>query len=218
MGQLTQFLGEIRRVLDRLYGEAAAGLREAFNIACGGGGSAESVGEHSRIALGLRSEVTDMATIAIARFQPVARDLRRLTSYLEAAYDLFRISRYAFEIARLYQLVPRECRRCSESIRVVLGKAEEMLDMAYRALVEEDGGLAEKVSELDASVDEAYVEAVRRLGTVAHLSRCEVAEMLLLRHVERIADHAVYIAAEAYYIATGHRVYPQAPPKPRGSV
>ncbi|RUM46727.1 MAG: hypothetical protein DSY37_04615 [Hyperthermus sp.] len=30
--------------------------------------------------------------------------------------------------------------------------------------------------------------------------------MLVLRHIERIADHAVYIASAAHYIATGRRL------------
>src|SRR5206468_6716519 len=53
----------------------------------------------------LQIEVTDFATELIARYQPVAKDLRMIQSYMDAAYGFSRFGRYAYDIAEVLQTI-----------------------------------------------------------------------------------------------------------------
>ncbi len=81
-----------------------------------------------------------------------------------------------------------------------------MLVRAFDALRREDPDEAKTVLDLDEQVDRMYLRGLDLLQARESLSRCEVAELLVLRHLERIADHAVYIASSAHFIATGRRL------------
>ena len=199
-------LSDIAVMLDKLFDEALAALDKAMRLVSGEERGAGRVMEHSREAGKLRQGIVERSVEAIARFQPMASDLRRITAYMEASYDLFRVSRYALEIARLYERIPRGCPAAAGEASQLREKVEEMLSTAYMALQSEDSSRARSVLALDEEIDRAYIEALDRLSGSESLDRCEVARILLLRHLERIADHAVYIASAAYYVATGERL------------
>ena len=201
-------LSEIAGLLDRLFDEALAALDKAMKLVSGDERDAGGVVEHSREAGRLRQRIVEKSVEALARFQPMASDLRRITAYMEASYDLFRVSRYALEIARLYERMPRGCPSTAGEASRLREKVEEMLSMAYMALQSEDSNRARSVLALDEEIDRAYIEALDSLSGSESLDRCEVARVLLLRHLERIADHAVYIASAACYVATGERLEP----------
>ena len=192
-------LSEIAGLLDRLYGEAVASLEACFE-----GRGPEEVARHSREAERLRRRIQDEAVEFIARFQPVASELRRVTAYVEASYDLFRVTRYALETSRLLSRIPESCRLqdASRAYRV----AREMLGRAYEALRRGDAAEAREVLSLDAEIDRLYLSKLDLLQVEESLTRCEVAELLVVRHLERVADHAVYIASAAHFVATGRRL------------
>ena len=196
-------LGELAGMLDRLYSEASQALEAALD------GGAETVAAHCREAEKLRTGIIERSVEYLARFQPVAIELRRFMAYMEASYDLFRVSRYALETARLLARIPGSC--SLEEARDAAAKAREMLEQAYRALRREDPGLARRVLELDEEIDRMYLHSLDQIVVNETLHRCEVAETLVLRHMERVADHAVYIASAAHYVATGRRLAEGAP-------
>ncbi|MEM4408792.1 MAG: PhoU domain-containing protein, partial [Candidatus Caldarchaeum sp.] len=49
----------------------------------------------------LQDEVSDLAVELIARYQPVASDLRFLRSAMEVAYGFSRFGRYAYDISQI---------------------------------------------------------------------------------------------------------------------
>ena len=55
--------------------------------------------EWSEKLRGLQEEVGDLAIELIARYQPVATDLRFIRSCMEIAYDFSRFGRYSYDIA-----------------------------------------------------------------------------------------------------------------------
>ncbi len=203
MSLVERAVAELAGMLDRLYSESLAAFDAALGFAAGG---SDAVARHAREAERLRASIVDKAVEYLARYQPMARELRRITAYMEASYDLFRVARYALEVARLEARVPGSCGESISQLRGVAETAREMLEAAYRALRREDPGLTEKVLDLDEHVDRAYLRGLDQLAIRDSLSRCEVAALLILRHLERVADHAVYIASSAHYVAKGVRL------------
>jgi len=143
----------------------------------------------------------------LARFQPMASDLRTLISLMEISYGLVRLGRYARNIAQTLVLF-REMRDCD--IQIVVEPAEiteSMVKKALQAVESRDVGLAREVMRMDDRVDGAYESYLteRVLPGLEGVPACAVAITLILRYLERMADHAVQIAEEAMYMAGGTR-------------
>lgn len=139
----------------------------------------------------------------LARFQPMAADLRTLISLMEISYGLVRLGRYARNIAQTLVLF-KDMSQCD--IQLVVEPAEiteTMVKRALKAVEDKDVGLAKRVIEMDDKVDGAYESYLKEkvLTGVEETPACAVAMTLILRYLERMADHAVQIAEEAVYMA-----------------
>jgi phosphate transport system protein len=84
-----------------------------------------------------------------------------------------------------------------------------MIRLSIKSFAERDTDLAKKVAEMDDLVDKTYLDFVNKAahGQGSDL-KCTVSATLILRYLERIADHATYVAETVLYIASGQR-YPR---------
>jgi phosphate transport system protein len=152
----------------------------------------------------LQDEVSDLAVELIARYQPVASDLRFLKSAMEVAYGLSRFGRYAYDISQIIATFGdlRECNK--EVVAEVSTVVKEMIALSIRSFLEKDNRLAERLEEMDSIVDRAYKTHVEQ-SLVEGSKKCGMALMLMLRYLERIADHATYIGEAVNYTVVGER-------------
>ena len=153
-----------------------------------------------------QDEVAELAVEIIARYQPVASDLRFIRSCMEIAYGFSRFGRYAYDITQV-QTTFGSLKECDTTrIRKVGETVKEMMRLSVKAFKERNIELANQLEKMDDDVDNAYVEHVRRALSDAKTSkRCDMATTLILRYLERIADHATYIGESVHYIVTGER-------------
>ncbi len=199
LDELRGLVGSLASIASESLSRARTCLKECSKATIG------SIHTLTRDAYKLRAEVLDLATEIIARFQPVAADLRHLQALVSASYDFYRITRYSFEIARTVEIL--ECSNCELRLACeTWGIVDEMMKLAREAILEMCEDKAREVMKLDAKVDEAYVAGLYNLKRET-LDRCTVAEALILRHLERIADHLTYIASETVYAVRGLREY-----------
>ena len=150
-------------------------------------------------------ESADLTFETILRYQPVAHDFRLMRSSIEVSYAYWRLGRYAYDIARVRGdfgdigcCRTDELRAISESVRMMIKEAT----VSFATL---DAGRASAIQSYEEFVDMVYH---RRLSQLVKLpdTRCALAEALLLRYLERIADHAVFMSDAVNYIVTGkHR-------------
>ncbi|MCS7125828.1 MAG: phosphate uptake regulator, PhoU [Aigarchaeota archaeon] len=153
----------------------------------------------------LYEEINDIAAELIARYQPVAKDLRYILSCINISYGVLRLGRYAFEIARSSQMLGSllECdlTPISEAGDII----GQMLKNSLQAFQKLDIEMARQVKKMDEKIDEIYRERLRAITLERDGSReCDVAIVLTLRNLERIADHATYICDAVEYIVSGH--------------
>jgi len=152
----------------------------------------------------LHEELKELAVEIIARYQPVASDLRFIVSSMEVSYDLYRVSRYLAEIERLLRLAQNV--HCNyDSIVKLYDVAEQMIYKAVNVFLEKKADEAKDVVEADNTIDRAYVKSIEDVVHVQEISACDALKLLISRHLERIGDHATYIANSAVYIVTGRR-------------
>jgi phosphate transport system protein len=170
----------------------------------------EQVEEMSDILLSMADKVEDETFQLIARFQPVATDLRTIKSYMKIANDFARYGRYALDISfindQLHGL--KECETWTRDyINEMSEKVLSMVKISIDALKKQDIILAKTISETERQVDKMYFDYLNKLikGEQAN-SKCVLSSALMTRYLERIADHAVYVCESIVYIVTGEKV------------
>ena len=144
----------------------------------------------------------------IARFQPVASDLRIVKSYMKICYDFNRYGRYAFDISQIYERIGGTA-ECDLSFRKILKdmgvETLKMVDTSIAALKGHDVELARTLSEMEKRVDKLYYSYLDKLIETSTATGCTISSLLVVRYLERIADHAAYIGESIVYLATGEK-------------
>lgn len=160
----------------------------------------------------LQDEATDLAVELIARYQPVATDLRFIRSCIEISYGFSRFGRYAYDIVDVIGMMGSVSHCDKSAVIEMADTARKMIHLSIDALRSRDKDAAQKLYRMDDTVDALYRKYLRdtitpstRTGTndIFKDPRCYVSSLLILRYLERIADHACYIGDSVYYIVTG---------------
>lgn len=144
----------------------------------------------------------------LALHQPVAADLRRITTVLKINNDLERVADLAVNIAERAQgfgrfpdfEVPSTIKQMSS---IVVGMVRQSLD----AFIHLDSQLAREVRERDNEVDSFNVAIIEELQQLMQ-SQSELVVPALhcfsaARHLERIGDLATNISADVIYLVDG---------------
>lgn len=150
-------------------------------------------------------DVEDLTFDMMLRFQPVADDFRLIRSATEISYAFLRFGRYAYDITLVRDSFGDISHCKSAFLTEAAGKVRHMIRDAVLSFAELDIRKASQIRE-----DEQFLDAMwrDRLAQLANSSntRCALAEALLLRYLERIGDHAVFMSDAVNYIVTGkHR-------------
>lgn len=152
----------------------------------------------------LHQQVSDLSIELIARYQPVASDLRFIKACLEISYGFFRYGRYSHDIAEVLTMFGDISNCDHKPVIEVAEVTTKMIQMSVEAFANRDVELARKITEMDDFVDSKYREHIRRVVSGSHQSiGCALSATLILRYLERMADHATYIGDSVVYIVTG---------------
>jgi len=144
-----------------------------------------------------RDTISNQATLFIARFQPLAEDLILAESVISVAYDLYRVARYAREIAILSDRIGGLKGNVNDDVLAAFETSKSMVREAVEAFTRGERRYIESVSLKDSMVDNVYHHYLDMLRSSGSISVRDASSLLLARHVERIADHATYIAISA---------------------
>lgn len=164
----------------------------------------------------LQEEVSDLAIELIARYQPVASDLRFIKSCMEISYGFSRFGRYSYDIVDLLETIG-SISDCDKSAVLEMAKTVRgMILLSLQALQSRDKSAGEKLYQMDDTVDTLYRKYLRdiitpsqeqqnekRLTDSNNNPRCYISALLILRYLERISDHACYIGDSVHYVVTG---------------
>lgn len=192
MSTLEEAEANVRFLLEKLHGHVDSLFGTVSRLLSGPLPKMYDDVEAALIAVEeLRNSVALEALLLIARWQLMGRDLTRAEGYVRASYDMYRIARYLREIVGLNKIVGP---LANLGLKVEeLGKARRMVNDAVNAFLRSDKRLAERVMEADLEIDEYYAASLKELSREPVTRRAAV-EALFARHIERIADHATYIA------------------------
>uniref|UniRef100_A0A7J3XXS2 Phosphate uptake regulator PhoU n=1 Tax=Thermogladius calderae TaxID=1200300 RepID=A0A7J3XXS2_9CREN len=142
----------------------------------------------------LREELYTQVFEEIARYRPVGNALWYYTLILDMAYDYYRIARYCWEVGRVMKVFGR-VEVGSDIENMISEMLNELSDFTRKVL---NGRLesidADKLLELEKMSDERYLTTLKELAEKDRVTKNDVINVLVLRHVERMLDHVEYLA------------------------
>ena len=147
--------------------------------------------------------------LVILKERPFASDLRKVTGIFKLVEDIERLGDHAEDIAwvskNLYKA--KEAYR-SEKIAKIIEVAFSMVTDSYKSLASGNPDLAMDVIKRDDIVDRLYLELLSEIPVSKEKYALNDAYViyttLLVKYVERIADHASNIAEWSIYIQNGY--------------
>lgn len=154
----------------------------------------------------LELEIDDKCIDLIARYQPMAKDLRFITTGMKINTELERIADIAVDIAqRTLEIVDKPLLKPLIDIPKLTTVAQGMVKMAIDGFIKGDIELSKKVLSADPEADQLRNTIQKELiedymvkdGSTAPRA---VQLLLIARFLERICDHATNIAEDVIYM------------------
>jgi len=154
----------------------------------------------------LELEIDEKCIDLIARYQPMAKDLRFITTGMKINAELERIADIAVDISqRTLELVDKPLLKPLIDIPRLTAIAQNMVKTAIDAFVEGNIELAKKVLSSDSEADQLRNIIQKELVDDYMVKDCATAPravqlLLIARFLERICDHATNIAEDVIYM------------------
>lgn len=158
----------------------------------------------------MESDIENLCMKLLLKQQPVARDLRSISSALKMISDMERIGDQALDVIEIAEYVT-DCDEESKHFIMDMAKAAgKMVSDSVEAYVRKDAVLAKAVIDSDDAVDDLFDEMKARLIEIIS-NKGDDGEMyidliMIAKYYERIGDHATNIAEWVLYSITGKRV------------
>ena len=143
--------------------------------------------------------------------QPVASDLRSVSSALKIISDLERIGDQAYDIAEIAKHLKYSEFAGKVHIQDMAAAAIHMVTDSVEAFVKQDLELAQNVLKEDDTVDQLFNKVRVDLIHIIQKKQEDDVEMVLdllmiAKYLERIGDHAENVAEWVVYLLTGEHV------------
>ena len=155
----------------------------------------------------MEREIESICMRLLLQQQPVARDLRVISSALKMIGDMERIGDQAADIAEIVKYLKEDDVPNLRHLREMSDFAAGMVTASINSFVRQDLDLAKKVI-LDDDVVDGYFEKVKEalIGLIADgdIDGAFLLDLLMIaKYIERIGDHATNIAEWVVYSITG---------------
>jgi len=156
-------------------------------------------------------EIDEICMRLLALRQPMAGDLRFITTAMKLGSELERIGDQSVNIAeRTVELLKFPQLKPLIDIPRMAGLAQAMVVDSINAFVNRDAELGRRICARDDEVDQLNQQIFRELLTymmedAAAIHRA-VDLILIGRHLERIADHATNIGEDVIYLVKGKSI------------
>ena len=152
-------------------------------------------------------EIENMCFELILRQQPVARDLRIVSSALKMVTDIARIGVQSADIAEIITMANISSNDDTQTIHDMSVAVIKMVTDSIDAFVKKDKEMARAVIDYDDVVD-AFFDKIKKmlielLGKPGTDSEYGIDILMIAKYFERIGDHACNIAKWVLFSITG---------------
>lgn len=161
------------------------------------------------VADDLDLEIEQACMRLLALQQPMAKDLRIISTAMRISGDYERVGDYSVDIARSARALASEPYfKPLVDIPRMAEITEEMVRDSAAAFVNHDLELVSKVVAQDDEIDHMWYTLLSEIISLMEQDPSVVRQathlLLVARYLERIADHVVNVAERVSYMETGH--------------
>ena len=169
---------------------------------------AEDVIKGDRTVNDMERAIESRCLSLILRQQPVACDLRQISTALKVVTDLERIGDHASDIAELILRIKSEhAYHIVKHLPLMAEEARKMVHDAVEAFISQDLEETEKIIRMDDRVDSLFnqvkTDVISLLKTSPDQADQGIDLLMVAKYLERIGDHAENIAQWVEYSITG---------------
>lgn len=156
-------------------------------------------------------DIESMCMKLLLRQQPVAGDLRNISSALRMIADMERIGDQTADIADAAKYLTNLQFEVHPSIFIMGDMVSKMVDDSVNAFVRRDRKLARQVISADDMVDELFNQLKEELvdeiknGTDKEHAGYQLDMLMIIKYLERIGDHATNIGEWVIYSIEGQK-------------
>ena len=155
-----------------------------------------------------QKKIEDLCMQLLLSQQPVATDLRQISSAIKMVTDMERIGDHAADISDItLQLVQSGYPHDLSNVKKMAEETTHMLKDSLDAYIEKDAQKAVKVIHQDDVVDEYFSnikkEIIRQINESSEGGEQEADLLMIIKYLERIGDHATNIAEWVLFYITG---------------
>ena len=159
----------------------------------------------------MENNIEQLCLLLLLKQQPVASDLRKISTAIKMITDIERIGDHAADIAEITLLLDSGVfPEIHDSLRQMADTAQYMAKAATDAYVQGDLELARSIRKTDDVVDTAFLTIRKMLGEIIRTKpeQMEAAMdfLIIIKYLERVADHAENICEWVEYYMTGEKV------------
>ncbi len=201
---LIEMGNDVELSIDRLFG-AIGSLDEEL---------AEVIIKNDRIINDMERGIEAQCLSLITRQQPIAGDLRLISSALKVVTDIERIGDHAVDIAELIlRWKKKNLLEYSSHIAPMIEASKEMVHHSVNCFTQNDIELAHNIIMSDDIVDDLFNKV--KFDVIRNLQEEETTQagpidadicidvMMIAKYLEKIGDHAVNIAEWEIFRETG---------------
>jgi phosphate transport system protein len=158
----------------------------------------------------LARKIESEALVLLLRQQPVARDLRIVTTALKIVTDMERIAKQASDICNIVlYLADKKYTTNFVILPKMAQRTKEMVNLCIESFISLDLELARKVIDMDDAVDDLYIQVKdeterKTKEDIGYLDR-GLHYMMIAKYFEKIGDHAENIADWVIFCKTGEK-------------
>jgi len=171
--------------------------------------AAQQLALHDKQVDRLYRQIEQDCLNAMIACAPAPRQLRHVGAFMQMVRDLERIGDYAEDIGEAaIRLFPYPVPAHMDRVQTMLDRCRSMVAMSLLALSNLDAASGLDIKRKDDAVDNDYTEIYTLLTQHQPLGPSiepTVLQVLIIRYLERIADHATNIGKRVAYIVTGER-------------
>lgn len=167
-------------------------------------GDLDVIREMSDSIVKKQEEIENLCYRMLLTEQPVAGDLRTITTASKVIVDMQRIGVNALDIAEIVPYVSDSPLKNQVPIMMMADAASYMVSKSVESFVNKDTALSDSVAAYDDTVDDLYdevkssiIEAIRNNKKKEAASALDI--MMIAKYFERMGDHAENIARLVRY-------------------
>lgn len=165
--------------------------------------------DNDRHMLDMQRSIESKCLVLLTKQQPVAKDLRLVSSVLKVVTDIERVGDHVSDIAELYLRMGEDYREdeYEKLLNTMMHEAGDMFHKSVEAFVNADEVMARKVIAQDDIVDDLFNQVKQKMMEAIHMQNLDadrvVDYLMVAKYLEKIGDHAVNIAEWTTFLVTG---------------